>query len=243
MGFRHVARRGITLIEILVVVAILALLLAMLLPAIMKVRQLAEQHEDREQLRVLGHAWLAYARAHQARPVNQKTSDPFDKWIHRLSNYGDIENVLVSPGDPLKRDRLKYMEQNPGRYCSSFVLNPYFSSTIINAATGKQLSCDRISDCTSLSTAIAILPVSPQAGVPGPGYIFPQGWMIPPISQAWNRTTGRLGIQPDRFTASSSETSPGLSNYFYADGHVDSLTAEQIRQWITANKNFLIPQQ
>lgn len=243
MGYRQRFRRGITLVELLVVVAILALLLAMMFPAIMKMRQFAEQQEDREQLRVLGHAWLAYARAHQGHPVIQKTSDPFDRWIHKLNGYGDITNVLVSPGDPLKKERLQYMIDNPVRYCSSFVLNPYFSSTIVNPVTGKLLSCDRISDCTSLSQAIAILPVSPEAGVPGPGYIFPQSWLVPPMSLAWTRTTGRLGIQPDRFTGTHYDSIPGVSNYFFADGHVETITADQIKQWINANKNFLIPQQ
>jgi len=243
MSYRQRFRSGITLVELLVVIAILALLLAMLLPAIMKLRQFADMQEDREQLRVLGHAWIAYAQAHQGHAVPIKTSDPFDRWIHKLSGYGDITNYLVSPGDPLKKQRNDYMEQNPGRYCSSFVLNPYFSSVIKSSTTGKQFSCDRISDCTSLSTAIAILPVSPKSGVPGPGYISPQGWTVPPLNLAWIRTTGTLGIQPDRFTATTNEATPGIASYFYADGHVGTMTADMIKQWVDKGKNFLIPLQ
>lgn len=243
MSYRQRLRRGFTLVELIVIVAILALLIAMLLPAIMKMRQFADMQEDREQLRVLGHAWLSYAQAHQGHPVPQSTSEPFDRWIKRLSGYGDISNYLVSPGDPHKKERNQFMDQNPGRYCSSFVLNPYFSTRIVDLVTNKQLSCDRVSDCTSLSTAIAVLPISPEGGVPGPGRISPQGWMTPPLSLAWQRTTGRLGIQPDRFLATSSNATPGLASYFYADGHVDSLTAEQVRTWVESGKNFLIPQQ
>lgn len=234
-------RRALTLVELLVIVAIIGLLLALLLPAIMKLRVLAEDQEDKNQLRVLGHAWLAYARAHQGRPVNHRGSDPFDRWIHKLSSYGEINEVLVSPADPHKEARKKYMAENPNRFCSSFVLNPYFSTSISDPATGKQLSCERLSDCSALSRALAILPVSPEAGVPGPGYIFPQGWLSPPAT-AWQRTTGRLGIQPDRFVAHG-ETYPGRSNYFYADGHVESVTAGMIKNWIDAGHQFLLPQQ
>ncbi len=233
-------RRALTLVELLVIVAIVGILLALMLPAIMKLRLLADDQEDKNQLRVLGHAWLAYARAHQGRPVEHRGSDPFDRWIHKLSSYGEIQDALVSPADPHKQARYNYMKDNSGRYCSSFVLNPYFSTRITDAA-GKELSCDRLSDCTSLSRAIAILPVSPEASVPGPGYIFPQGWLNPPAT-AWLRTTGRLGIQPDRFPLSG-EVMPGRSNYFYADGHVESVTADMIKNWIDAGHQFLIPQQ
>lgn len=234
-------RRALTLVELLVIVAIIGLLLALLLPAIMKLRILAEDQEDKNQLRVLGHAWLAYARAHQGRPVNHRGSDPFDRWIHKLSSYGEINNVLVSPADPHKEARQKYMAENPNRFCTSYVLNPYFSTSITDPTTGKALNCERLSDCTALSRALAILPVSPQAGVPGPGYIFPQGWLSPPAT-AWQRTTGRLGIQPDRFV-SHGDVIPGRSNYFYADGHVESVTADMIKNWIDAGHQFLIPQQ
>lgn len=237
------SRRGMTLVELLVIVTILMLLVAMLLPAVMKLRMLSDQQEDREQLKVLGHAWIAYAQAHGGHPVSQRTSDPYDRWLTKLRGYGDIESYLVSPADPFKKERLQFMEQNPNRLSTSFVLNPYFSSVILDPVTGKQKSCDRLSDCTSLSRALAIVPASSQSGVPGPGYIFPQFWFTPPTTLAWTRATGRLGIQPDRFSGTSSDTKPGFANYFFADGHVETITAEQINQWLITGKNFMIPEQ
>ncbi len=249
MSYRQQTRRGqrsrcgLTLVELLVVITILILLVALLLPAIMRLRALTDQQEDREQLRVLGHAWLAYAQAHSGHPVSQRTSDPYDRWLLKLSNYGDINDYLVSPADPRKKDRLQFMQDNPGRLCTSFVLNPYFSSKVVDLATNKQLSCDRLSDCTSLARALAIVPASAQAGVPGPGYILPQNWLIPPLNLAYTRATNRFGIQPDRFSTSTGEAIPGFANYFFADGHVETITAGQISQWLSAGKNFLIPEQ
>jgi prepilin-type N-terminal cleavage/methylation domain-containing protein/prepilin-type processing-associated H-X9-DG protein len=240
--FLRQRRPGLTLVELLVVVAILAILLALLLPAIMRLRTLAEEQEDREQLRVIGHAWLAYARAHQGRPLQHLTSEPFDAWMKRLSYYADLGDALVSPADPNRKERLKYMKDNPTRLTSSFVLNPYFSTRIDDPVTGKKLSVDRLGDCVALSHAIAVLPVSSSAPVPGAGQIFPQGWMAPPLSLAWSRTTGRFGIQPDRFPSSGDQV-PGRASYFFADGHVEAVTADRIKAWIDAGHQFLIPQQ
>lgn len=236
-------RRALTLVEVLVIIVILALLLALLFPAVMRLRTYAAQVEDVEQLRKLGKAWVMYAQTHQGRTLTHKTSDPHDRWILKLAPYTEnIDDCIVSPGDPNRTARLRYMEQNPTRKSSSFVLNPYFSTTIVDPVTSKVQSCEKLSDCTSLSTAIAILPVSTEAGVPGAGYIFPQGWLANPSSLAWRRTTGRLGIQPDRFLASGVEQTLGNSNYFFADGHVETLNAGRIRGWIDQGQNFLIPQ-
>jgi len=244
MWYRRTIRSGLTLVELLVVITILILLLAMLLPAVMKLRALSDQQEDREQLRVMGHAWLAYAQAHGGRPINVKATDPFDRWLLKLSGYGDITNYLVSPADPVKKQRLAYMEANPSRLCSSFVLNPYFSTKLMDPTNPtKQLSCDRINDCTSLSRAIAILPVSPASGVPGYQYITPQTWIAANPQVTWARATGNTGIQPDRFSGYSNDTVPGFANYFFADGHVETITADQISQWLLSGKNFLIPAQ
>ncbi len=243
MFIRSYRRSALTLVELLVVVAILAILLAVILPAIMRVRALAEKQQDVENLRTLGHAWMSFARAHNGQTLDHKTSDPFDRWMHKLSNYlDDIDNHLISPGDPRKNERWKYMEMNPSRKTSSYVLNPYFS-TLIRDASGKVISCDRLGNCTALSRAMAIVPLSASAGVPGAGYIFPQGWFAPPSSQAWNRVTGRLGIQPDRFFGGGSAGTTGLANYFFADGHVESINAQTIREWVDSGKNFMIPEQ
>jgi prepilin-type N-terminal cleavage/methylation domain-containing protein/prepilin-type processing-associated H-X9-DG protein len=237
------ARTGFTLVELLVVVAIIAILIALLLPAVMRLRLLAEEQEDREQMRSIGHAWLAYARAHQGRTYQYTHSDPKmrDKWIKTLGYYGEIRESLVSPADPFRNRRLEHMQLYPEEYSSSFVLNPYFS-TSIESPTGKQLDCKRISDCISLSRAIAVLPVSEKAPVPGSGYINAQNWLTGSPTVAWTNTTGRWGIQPDRFP-NSSESVPGRSNYFFADGHVESITADRIKQWIDAKQQFLIPEQ
>jgi len=242
MFLRPRRRAALTLVEVLVIVAILAILLAVLLPAIMRLRGLAEKQEDAENMRVLGHAWLAYARAHNGKTLDHKTSDPYDRWVKKLDSYVDnLDNHLVSPGDPKKDERYQFMADNSTRKTSSYVLSPYFS-TVVFDPSGNVISCERLSDCSALSRAMAIVPVSASAGVPGAGYIFPQGWFVTPMSLAWSRVNGRLGIQPDRFFGNSQNNTSGFSNYFYADGHVESVAAEKIKEWVDSGTNFLIPE-
>jgi prepilin-type processing-associated H-X9-DG protein/prepilin-type N-terminal cleavage/methylation domain-containing protein len=237
-------RRAVTLVEVLVVVVILGLLMALLFPAIMRIRGYAAQLEDGEQLRKLGKSWLLYAQVNQGKTLQHKTKDDHDRWIKKLGAYNDnIDECIISPGDPMRQARYRWMEDNPGRKTSSFVLNPYFS-TEIKDSTGKVvLSCTKLSECKSLSTAIAILPVSEESGIPGIGYIFPQGWFAKPITSAWKRTTAQLGIQPDRFLVTNATDHLGVSNYLFADGHVEAINSERFKALVEQGKNFLVPEQ
>ncbi len=58
------ARRGISLIELLIVIAILALLVGLIIPAVLKVRQAAKKTESKNNLRQIVMAVHGYAAAH-----------------------------------------------------------------------------------------------------------------------------------------------------------------------------------
>src|SRR3954447_25615748 len=132
-------RRALTLVEVLVIVAIIGLLMALLLPAIQRLRTYAAQLEDVEQLRRLGKAWLLYAQTHQGKTLDHNGGQQHDRWIKKLASYADnIDEYLISPGDPNRDARHRYLEQNPGRKTSIFVLNPYFA-TDMKDASGKVL--------------------------------------------------------------------------------------------------------
>lgn len=67
-GFRRMSRRGFTLLEFLVVIAIICVLLATLLPAVLRARDAARRAQCLNHLRQLGLALYGYHEAHLVFP-------------------------------------------------------------------------------------------------------------------------------------------------------------------------------
>jgi prepilin-type N-terminal cleavage/methylation domain-containing protein len=75
-------RRGVTLVELLVVVALIAVLLALIIPAVQHARLLGMKLQIQANLRSVGQAMMQYASAHQGvlpRLADPKRSSPGDK--------------------------------------------------------------------------------------------------------------------------------------------------------------------
>ncbi len=68
-------RRAFTLVELLVVIAVIGLLVALLLPAVMRAREAARRTQCQSRLRQVGLALMGFESAHKKLPTGSRTTE------------------------------------------------------------------------------------------------------------------------------------------------------------------------
>ena len=227
-------RRGLTLVELLVVLAIIGILAGLILPAVQKAREAARRIQCANNLRQIGLAIHMHCNTFKGKfPRSTHGTMDFEQtWIYTLAPFMEnVDSVRICPEDPRGREKL----DNQG---TSYILNEYICSPGPDAATN-------INFLQSTSRTILVFTASDSRGTAiTEDHTHSRNWFRNPTSATWNRIVS--DIQPDRFSgpprgSPASKRAVGYANYLFADGHVETIPAQQINTWADERKNFALP--
>ena len=239
---RSAPRPGFTLVELLVVVAIMGLLLALLLPAVQAARESARRVHCVSGMRQIGIALHHFADAHGGRMPKVfghadagGADDERRTWITTLAPFLEsVDEIRICPNDPHHDWRL-------GNHSTSYILNSYLVydeprsklNTGPIARSDKRLDRLRESKNTIVAFESALDP-----SVAHQDHTHSYNWF-----SAWNVANKHVFAEM-RGEVAVDRHAGGVANYLFADGHVESIDVEEIQRRCdegTTLRNFVRP--
>ena len=217
-----------TLIELLIIIAIIAILLSMLLPALNQVREVARGITCKNNLRTIGLASDNYSSSNNDWIISYRnclpsTSNWYDQlWYGTLSGYGEnrIKYGASYQWYPEKERvaKSKHSFQCPSEIQEqvskwiSYGLNPFLCGTV---------PTHRLSVILSASQAYLALDWF---------YTGYNGYILPGVDYIGFRhgTRDPRPIAQSAGTSISAATAKGKTNTVFMDGHVENITYMQI---------------
>jgi prepilin-type processing-associated H-X9-DG protein/prepilin-type N-terminal cleavage/methylation domain-containing protein len=249
-------RSAFTLVELLVVIAIIGVLVALLLPAIQAARASARRTQCINNMKQVGLAIQQYADTHKGRfplmayhnVTNNGKTEEEKSWIATLAPYLEsVDEIRLCPED-LKRIE---KDEATANVVTSYALNGYLrdgDTTSIGlppvlAAAIRAANKDLANSMNDLSethsTIVMFEGIASQLSLHY-DHVHCYSWFSE--ANLANKGAPHYLVYKEVEKEVALDRHPGkAANYLYADGHVDSISEEQIFTWCSEGYNFASP--
>lgn len=226
---RHFPRPGaFTLVELLVVMVVVATVALIGITAATRVKEGARMMACASNMRNIGAAMQMYAGENGGvYPDTTHTEEQHKAWIYQLEEYlGNFDEMRLCPADPNRDLRL-------ANKASSYILNSLVFVPPLDAfGEPSGDAFNRPARLPQPSRTILLFIASDRAGLyPGDDHTHSDQW------RSWGQVI--RDIAPDRHKRrDSTNSTKGMSNYLFADGHVESISADEIKSRIDKGDNI-----